>query len=153
MKRASCIFLVLLVVMFLGVGAAMAGTCPPGPPTSKYPGTAAGVPVSGGGLQFYYEYAYLNGFACFEQLSAWFPSYIGSSGAIAPGGTVVDMAYAQNGTATFYNVTASAAGNYTMTIHYAFAEGLFPGIKVRPQGISVNGVALTYDLNFPETRR
>ena len=148
MKKAITLSVILLS---LGVGTSMAGTCPPGPPTSRYDGTAPGVAVAGGGLQFYFEYAQLAGFDCFEQLSAWFPSYFTSSNAIAPNHVVIDMAYAQQGTATFYNVVVPTAGNYTLAVRYAYASGLFPGITDRPEGIMVNGVVITNDMHFPIT--
>src|SRR5260370_25131626 len=84
-----------------------AGTCPPGPPASRVDGTVAGVPVAGG-TQYYFTDALLAGFDCFEQLSAWFPSYIHSTNSINPAHEVVDMAYAVQGTATFFNIVVPA---------------------------------------------
>ncbi len=128
----------------------MAGTCPPGPPASRVDGTVAGVPVAGG-TQYYFTDALLAGFDCFEQLSAWFPSYIHSTNSINPAHEVVDMAYAVQGTATFFNVVVPAGGNYTLTFRYAFASGLFPGVTDRPEGIMVNGVVINSDMHFPIT--
>jgi hypothetical protein len=127
-----------------------AGPCPPGPPASRGDGMAAGVPVAGG-TQYYFKDALLAGFDCFEQLSAWFPSYISSANSISPTHQVVDMAYAAEGTATFLNVVAPANGNYTLSFRYAYASGLFPGVKDRPEGILVNGVVITNNLHFPIT--
>ncbi|MCU1250982.1 MAG: Di-glucose binding within endoplasmic reticulum [Edaphobacter sp.] len=147
MKRAS---LVLLMLLSLGVGAALAGPCPAQFPTSRGDGMIAGVAVAGG-TQYYFKDALLNGFDCFEQLSSWFPSYITSSNAINPAKQTVDMAYTTDGTATFSNVVVPTAGTYTLTIRYAFATGLFPGVLNRPEGILVNGTVMTSDLNFPVT--
>ena len=97
-------FLPLTIALALGIGTAMGGTCPPGPPTSRGDGTVAGVPVAGG-TQYYFKDALLGGFDCFEQLSAWFPSYIRSTNSISPTQQVIDMAYAVEGTATFSNVS------------------------------------------------
>jgi Malectin domain len=146
--RNSC--LILLMLLSLGVGTTMAGTCPPGPPASRGNGMVAGIAVPGG-TQYYFTDALLAGFDCFEQLSAWFPSYIHSTNSINPAHEVVDMAYAVQGTATFFNVVAPTSGNYTLTVRYAFASGLFPGVKDRPEGIMVNGVVITNDMHFPIT--
>jgi hypothetical protein len=145
--RASCL---LLVLMFFGIGIAAGGTCPPGPPSSRGDGTVAGVAVPGG-TQYYFKDALLAGFDCFEQLSAWFPSYFTSSNSISPTHVVVDMAYAVQGTATWFNVVAPTTGNYTLTVRYAYASGLFPGVTDRPEGIMVNGVVITNDMHFPIT--
>lgn len=147
MKHASWLGAIILL---LAVGTAMAGTCPPGPPTSRGNGTVAGVAVSGGS-QYYFEDALLANFDCFEQLSSWFPSYFTSSNGIAPNHVVVDMAYAAQATATWFNVVVPTTGNYTLTIRYAYASGLFPGVTDRPEGISVNGVVITNDMHFPIT--
>ncbi len=147
MKTACCL---LVIVLSLGIGTAMAGTCPPGPPTSRGNGTVAGVTVPGG-TQYYFKDALLAGFDCFEQLSAWFPSYFTSSNSISPTHVVVDMAYAVQGTATWFNVVVPTTGNYTLTVRYAYASGLFPGVTDRPEGISVNGVVITSDMHFPIT--
>jgi hypothetical protein len=147
MRKASCL---VAIILFLEIGTAIAGTCPPGPPTSRGDGTVAGVAVSGG-TQYYFKDALLSGFDCFEQLSAWFPSYFHSSNSISPTQQVVDMAYAVEGAATFFNVVAPTTGSYTLTIRYAYASGLFPGVTDRPEGISVNGVVITNDMHFPIT--
>ena len=146
MKKSA----LLVLVMFLGIGTAIAGTCPPGPPTSRGDGTVAGVAVSGGS-QYYFKDALLANFDCFEQLSSWFPSYFTSSNSIAPTHVVVDMAYAAQATATWFNVVVPTTGNYTLTVRYAYASGLFPGVTDRPEGISVNGVVITSDMHFPIT--
>src|SRR5712672_23075 len=114
MKNAT---LVLFFLLSSGVSITMAGTCPPGPPSSRGDGTVAGVPVVGG-TQYYFKDALLGGFDCVEKLISWFPSYITTTNAISPKSLVVDMAYAAEGTATFFNVVVPAAGNYTLTFRY-----------------------------------
>src|SRR5258708_17315959 len=147
MKKAC---LLLLVLFVLGVGRRMAGTCPPTPPTSRGNGMVAGISVAGG-TQYYFTDALLAGFDCFEQLSSWFPSYIHSTNWVNAADEVVDLAYAVEGTATFFNVAVPTTGNYTLTVRYAFASGLFPGVTDRPEGIMVNGVVITNDMHFPIT--
>src|ERR1700674_1061155 len=107
MKNAS---LTLFFLLSLGVSTTLAGPCPPGPPASRGDDMVAGVPVAGG-TQYYFKDALLAGVDCFEQLSAWFPSYFTSSNSISPTHQVVDMAYAAEGTATFFNVVVPASGN------------------------------------------
>jgi hypothetical protein len=147
MKSALCL---LAIVLSCGVATALAGTCPPGPPTSRGNGTVAGVAVPGG-TQYYFKDALLANFDCFEQLSSWFPSYFTSSNSISPNHQVVDMAYAAQATATWFNVVVPTTGNYTLTVRYAYASGLFPGVTDRPEGISVNGVVITSNMHFPIT--
>src|SRR5258707_166943 len=105
MKNAS---LTLFFLLSVGISSTMAGTCPPGPPASRADGMVAGVPVAGG-TQYYFKDALLAGFDCFEQLSAWFPSYIHSTNSINPAHEVVDMAYAAGATATFFDVVVPTA--------------------------------------------
>jgi hypothetical protein len=143
--------LILLMLLSLGAGTTKAGTCPPSPPASRGDGMVAGIAVPGG-TQYYFTDALLAGFDCFEQLSAWFPSYIHSTNSVNPAHEVVDMAYAVEGTATFLNVVVPTSGNYTLTVRYAFASGLFPGVTDRPEGIMVNGVVITNDMHFPNHR-
>jgi hypothetical protein len=147
MKKAFCL---LLMLLFPGVGTALAGTCPPGPPTSRGNGQVAGVAIPGGS-RYYMKDSLIENFDCFEQLSAWFPSYFTSSNSISPNHLNVDMAYAAQATATFFNVVVPSSGNYTLGVRYAYASGLFPGITVRPEGIMVNGVVITNDMQFPIT--
>jgi hypothetical protein len=147
MKRS---FLLLLFLVVQG-GIANAQTCPPGPPQSRYDGTTAGIPLPGGGRQYSFEYAQIGGFDCFERLRAWYPAYLNSAQSISPNHVIIDMAYAAHGTATFFSVVVPSKGNYTVTIRYAFAFGLFPGVSDRPEGIRVNGVVISYDMHFPIT--
>jgi hypothetical protein len=148
--RMKLVLVVVAILLSCGAQTAVAGTCPPGPPTSRGDGTVAGVAVSGGS-QYYFKDALLANFDCFQQLSSWFPSYFTSSNSISPNHEVVDMAYAAQATATFFNVVVPTTGNYTLTIRYAYASGLFPGVTDRPEGISVNGVVITSDMHFPIT--
>jgi Malectin domain len=142
--------LVTALLMGLGSSAAFAGPCPAQIPTSRGNGMVPGVAVASG-TQYYFKDAKLDGFDCFEQLSSWFPSYIGSSSSINPAHQVVDMAYTVVGTATFSNVVVPTTGNYLMTVRYAFAQGLFPGVLDRPEGIMVNGTVITSNMHFPVT--
>jgi hypothetical protein len=141
---------ILPILLSLSVCATIAPACPAGPPASRGNGMIAGVPVAGG-TQYYFKDALLAGFDCFEQLNAWFPSYFHSSNSINPAQEVVDMAYATEGTATFFDVVVPASGAYTLTFRYAYASGLFPGVTDRPEGIMVNGSIVTSDMHFPIT--
>jgi hypothetical protein len=146
MKRT---LLLLLFLVFSNLSV-QAQTCPPGPPPSRYNGTTPGTAIAGG-RQYDFEYALIGGFDCFERLKAWYPAYLKSTNSISPNHTIVDMAYAVHGTATFSNILVPSNGNYTLTIRYAFAFGLFPGVTDRPEGVRVNGVVVTYDMHFPIT--
>jgi Malectin domain len=142
--------LVFVVVLFSSL-TALAGPCPANIPPTGGSGTVAGVSVPGGGLRFFFADSHISGFDCFETLSGWFPSNIHSASASDPKLTTIDMAYTIVGTATFNNVVVPAAGNYTMDVRYAFAEGLFPGVKTRYEGVMVNGVVINSAVPFPET--
>jgi hypothetical protein len=120
------------------------------PPPIGTGGNVAGVKV-GNSLVFYCKDALLGGFDWFQTLSGWFPSVLGSSGAATPGGQVVDMAYAQEGTMTFNNVVVPTAGLYTIDWRYAFQGGLFPGVNNRQMGLRVNGQVITSTQSFPIT--
>jgi hypothetical protein len=124
MKRSSLVLLTLLAVQ---AGTALAGNCPATPPTSRGTGQVPGIPVAGG-TQYYFTDALVDGFDCFRRLSGWFPSYIHSTNSVNPKREVVDMAYAHNGTATFNNVVAPTSGPYTLAVRYAYATGLFGGV-------------------------
>ena len=137
MKKSG---LILLAYLAAPTGTALAGNCPATPPSSRGTGEVAGVPVAGG-MRYYFTDALLDGFDCFRRLSGWFPSYIHSSNALNPSHEVVDMAYAQDGTATFKNVVVPASGPYTLTVHYAFATGLYGGVLNRAEGIKEIGRA------------
>jgi hypothetical protein len=148
MKKALLFSLLFLLPAVCPVGAQ---TCPPGPPTSRYDGTTEGTALPGGSRQFNFEYARTTGFDCFEQQRTWFPGFIHSPHSISPDHTVLDMAYAVHGTATFYNVVVPSTGNYILGIRYAFEFGFFPRTTDRPEGIAVNGVVISYSMHFPIT--
>lgn len=120
------------------------------PPPVGTGGNTPGV-VSGNSLVFYCNQALLGGFDWFEALTGFFPQVLGSSGSISPGKTVVDMAYATQGTLTFNNVVEPTAGLYTVAWRYAFASGLFPGVTNRQMGLKVNGQVITSSERFPIT--
>jgi Malectin domain len=143
-------WLILLAFLAAQTGTALAGNCPATPPTSRGTGQVPGVPVAGS-MRYYFTDALIDGFDCFRRLSGWFPSYIHSSNALNPKLEVVDMAYAQDGTATFDNVVVPASGPYTLTVHYAYATGLYGGVLNRAEGIKVNGTVITYAMDFPVT--
>ncbi|MEN3304367.1 MAG: hypothetical protein V7603_569 [Micromonosporaceae bacterium] len=120
------------------------------PPPASTGGGVPGTPV-GNGMVYYCKDARLGGFDWFQTLTGWFPQVLGSSAAASPGGRVVDMAYAREGTMTFNNVVVPAAGLYTVDWRYAFQGGLFPGVNNRQMGLSVNGTVITSTQSFPIT--
>ena len=126
---------------------------PPGtpPPVSPGNGQVPGVPLPDGGSLFYAEDAKLSGFAWFDRGHGWFPEVLHSSNAVSPGHKAVDMAYADQGSMTFFNVNVSTAGVYEVTFRYGFGPGLFPGIIDRQMGLSVNGQVAVDPMHFPIT--
>jgi fibronectin type 3 domain-containing protein len=120
------------------------------PPPQSTGGSTPGV-ASGNSLIFYCNQARLAGFDWFQTLTGWFPQVLGSSGSISPGKTVVDMAYANNGSLTFNDVDVPTSGLYTVTWRYAFQGGLFPGVNNRQMGLEVNGTVITSAERFPIT--
>lgn len=120
------------------------------PPPIGTGGTTPGV-ASGSSLIYYGKDALLGGFDWFQTLTGWFPQLLGSSGALSPGGQVVDMAYAQEGSMTFNDVVVPTAGLYTIDWRYAFAQGLFPGVMDREMAVAVNGAVITSTERFPVT--
>lgn len=116
-------------------------------------GTGGNVPGVAGGnsLVFYGKDALLGGFDWFQTLTGWFPQDLGSSGSASPGGQVVDMAYATEGTMTFNDVVVPTAGLYTVDWRYAFQGGLFPGVNNRQMGLEVDGAVITGTERFPIT--
>jgi hypothetical protein len=143
-------WLILLAFLAAQTGTALAGNCPATPPTSRGTGQVPGVPVASG-TRYYFTDALIDGFDCFRRLSGWFPSYIHSSNALNPNHEVVDLAYAQDGTAAFNNVVVPTSGPYTLTVRYAFATGLYGGVLNRAEGIKVNGNIITSAMDFPVT--
>jgi fibronectin type 3 domain-containing protein len=142
-----------------GVSAQSVESVTPTPlPTQPGTGNVAGVTV--GGKTVYYGkdglgggYDWFNDTAsqC-EKCPAWFPQWLSAEqGATAPGGTVVDMAYADEATLTFNNVSAPSAGLYNIDIRYAFGPGLFPLVTNRHMGLKVNGVVVTTTMRFTVT--
>jgi hypothetical protein len=142
--------LILLALVSVQAGTAMAGNCPATPPTSRGTGQVPGIQVAGG-TQYYFTDALIDGFDCFRRLSGWFPSYIHSTNSVNPKQQVVDMAYAHEGTATFNNVVVPTSGPYTLAVRYAYSTGLFGGVLNRPEGIKVNGTLVTSAMDFPVT--
>jgi hypothetical protein len=108
------------------------------------------VPITGGSL-YYCKDALLGGFDWFVTLNGWFPQVLGSSGADTPTKTVIDMAYASEGTMTFSNVVVPTSGLYNIDFRYAFASGLFPGVTNREMGLQVNGTVITSHQRFTVT--
>ena len=120
------------------------------PPPIGTGGNTPGV-ASGNSLVYYGKDALLGGFDWFQTLTGWFPQLLGSSGALTPGGQVVDMAYAAEGSMTFNDVVVPTAGLYNIDWRYAFAQGLFPGVMNREMGLEVNGAVITTTQRFPVT--
>jgi hypothetical protein len=126
--------------------------------TSPGSGTVAGV-SGNGGLIFYGKDGLGGGFDWFNATASqctncpdWFPQWLSAqAGALAPGGTVVDMAYADTATLTFSNVVVPSAGLYNIDFRYAFGPGLFPNVTNREMGLLVNGAVVTNHQRFPIT--
>ena len=136
-----------------------AETVAPTPPkTSGGSGTVAGVPVTGGSL-YYGKDGLAGGFDWFNATASqcincpdWFPQRLtGQAGALAPGGTVIDMAYADSATLAWNNVVVPSTGLYNIDFRYAFGPGLFPTVTNREMGVSVNGTVITSHMRFPVT--
>ncbi|HEY2903981.1 MAG TPA: malectin domain-containing carbohydrate-binding protein [Polyangia bacterium] len=131
---------------------------PRAPHVSPGSGTNAGV-AGNGGLIFYGKDGFANGFDWFNAPAAtcmncpdWFPQWLNAqTGALAPGGTVVDMAYADTASLTFSNVVVPAAGLYNIDFRYAFGSGLFPNVTNREMGLAVNETVVTSHQRFPIT--
>ena len=126
--------------------------------TSPGSGTVAGV-SGNGGLVFYGKDGLGGGFDWFNATSSqctncpdWFPQWLSSQGgALAPGGTVVDMAYSDTATLTFSNIVVPSAGLYNIDFRYGFGPGLFPSVTNREMGLQVNGTVITSHQRFPIT--
>ena len=124
-----------------------ASKTPPPPITG---GHTPGV-MNGNSLVFYCKDGQRAGFDWFQRLTGWFPSLLGSSGSISPGQQVVDMAYATQGTLTFFDVVVPTSGLYTIDWRYAFQGGLFPSVTNRQMGLAVNRTVITTTERFPRT--
>jgi hypothetical protein len=129
-------------------------------PLRTSPGSGAVAGVSGnGGLVFYGKDGLGGGFDWFNATSSqctncpdWFPQWLSAqAGALAPGGAVVDMAYADTATLTFSNVVVPSTGLYNIDFRYAFGPGLFPNVTNREMGLLVNGAVVTSHQRFPIT--
>ena len=126
--------------------------------TSPGSGTVAGV-ISGSNRIFYGKDGFGDGWDWFNATAAmcegcpdWFPQWLPNQpNALTPGGTVPDMAYADEATLSFNNVVVPSAGLYNITFRYAFGSGLFPGVTNREMGVQVNGVVKTSRMRFPIT--
>jgi hypothetical protein len=131
---------------------------PATPRTSPGSGTVAGV-SGNGGLVFYGKDGLGGGFDWFNATPSqctncpdWFPQWLSSQGgALAPGGTVVDMAYADTARLTFSNIVVASAGLYNIDFRYGFGPGLFPSVTNREMGLQVNGTVVTSHQRFPIT--
>jgi hypothetical protein len=128
------------------------------PRVSPGSGNVAGV-SGGGGWIFYGKDGLGAGFDWFNDTAAmctncpdWFPQWLNAQpGALAPGGMVVNMAYADTATLTFNNVVVPSAGLYSIDFRYAFGPGLFPSVTNREMGLLVNGTVVTTHQRFPIT--
>jgi hypothetical protein len=126
--------------------------------TSPGSGNVAGV-VSGSNRIFYGKDGFGGGWDFFNATAAmcegcpdWFPQWLPNQpNAQTPGGTVTNMAYADEGTLSWNNVVVPSAGLYNITFRYAFGSGLFPKVTNREMGIQVNGVVKTSHMRFPIT--
>ena len=95
------------------------------PPPIGTGGTTPGV-ASGNSLIFYGKDSLLGGFDWFQTLTGWFPQVLGSSGANTPTRTVIDMAYADEGSMTFNNVVVPAARPVHPHLALCLRHGLVP---------------------------
>jgi hypothetical protein len=136
-----------------------AETASPTPPrTSPGSGTVAGI-AQGGGWLFYGKDGLGSGTDWFNATAGmctgcpdWFPQWLSAQpGALAPGGTVVDMAYSDTAALTFSNVVVPSAGLYNIDFRYAFGPGLFPSVTNREMGLEVNGTVVATHVRFPIT--
>jgi fibronectin type 3 domain-containing protein len=127
-------------------------------PTQPGSGNVAGV-TTGNRTVYYGKDGLGGGFDWFNATASqctncpdWFPQWLSSqAGATAPGGTVVDMAYADEATLTFNNVVVPSTGLYNIDFRYAFGPGLFPSVTNRQMGLMVNGFVITRTMRFTRT--
>ena len=124
--------------------AAYAASCP----ESYGDGTVAGVAIAPNSVRYWAQDAQLGGFGYFTSDGNWYPFLVASTDSLAPSHNTVDMAYAINGTMTFYNVVVPSAGTYKIKFRYAFDYGFFPGVTDRAEEIKVNGVIADSNMHF-----
>jgi hypothetical protein len=65
------------------------------------------------------------------------------------GTAFINMAYSDQATVTWNNVSVSQAGNYAVSWRYSQAPGVFD-LPDRPLGLMVNGQVITLAVSFPE---
>jgi hypothetical protein len=65
------------------------------------------------------------------------------------GTAFINMAYSDQATVTWNNVSVSQAGNYTVSWRYSQAPGVFD-LPDRPVGLILNGQVITPAVSFPE---
>ena len=141
-----------------GVSGQSVESVTPTPLPSRGSGSVAGV-ANGNKTVFYAKDGLASGFDWFNDTASqctgcpdWFPQWLSAqAGAVAPGGTTVDMAYADEGTLSFNNVVVASAGLYNIDFRYAFGPGLFPSVTNRQMGLMVNGVVITNTMRFTRT--
>jgi fibronectin type 3 domain-containing protein len=126
------------------------GASPTPLPASVGSGNVAGVSMANRTV-YYGKDSLLDGFDWFQRLTGWFPQLLGSSGSVAPGQMVVDMAYSNIESMAFNAVNVPASGLYTVAYRYAFAPGLFPNVVNRQMGLRVNGTVITTTMRFTKT--
>jgi hypothetical protein len=117
-------------------------------------GMVSGVPEPGNPIEFRHwaKDGKCGGLDYFEQLHAYFPALVSPcAGSISPNGLCIDMAYALNGTLSFYRVNVPQAGHYRIRWRYAFAKGFFPQVCDRKEALVVNGVQVIDTIHFMRT--
>jgi fibronectin type 3 domain-containing protein len=139
-------------------GQSVEGVTPTPLPVQPGSGNVAGVTM-GNRTVYYAKDGLGSGFDWFNDTASqcegcpdWFPQWLNSqAGALAPGGTTVDMAYADEGTLSFNNVVVPSTGLYNIDFRYAFGPGLFPNVTNRHMGLMVNGAVITSTMRFTRT--
>jgi hypothetical protein len=117
-------------------------------------GTVPGAPEPGNRTEIRYwaKDGKCGGLDFFELFQAYFPALVSPcAGSISPNGLCIDMAYAANGTLSFYKVNVPQAGHYRVRWRYAFAKGLFPQVCDRKEALVVNGIKVIDTIHFMRT--